>query len=124
MDRIATILFFLAMTLNISLAQDTILPIREWKEQLSIKEDLGWETWEKVFNEIQFVDSAYKCEVLAALHDKANKQNTRYQIRLAIVTKHLNFSPGWNCPEFRPGLEQLQKALRQAYELGDDLLIA
>ena len=100
------------------------LPIQTWKEKLSIKEDPGWVIWEKVFNEIQFLDTTYRCEVLALLHDNIKKQNTRYQIRLAIVTKHLNFSPGWNCPENRPGLELVQKALRQAYELGDNLLIA
>ena len=124
MYRLPTTLLFLAMALNFSIGQVANLPVREWKEKLSIKEDLGWEIWEKVFNEIQFLDTAYRCEVLALLHDKTQKQNTRYQIRLAITTKHLNFSPGWNCAENISGLEQLQIALRQAYELGDDLLIA
>jgi tetratricopeptide (TPR) repeat protein len=93
-------------------------PIKEWKEKLSVKEDIGYLKQIEVGTELHALDPKQLCQALQELKEQAKQGNSRFRIKMALIS----VSYMSTCKDSITPDAILEQALRECYELNDDHL--
>lgn len=121
MNRILLfIIFFITTTPFLCLSQSSF-PISEWKSNLSVKKDVGYLKLDEIFHALLDIDAASRCQAFTQLHNQNG--NTRFQIRMSILAA-TRLCPAPGIHDSLPIHEKLEIALRQSYEINDNVLAA
>src|SRR5687768_6574119 len=119
-----TFSFLLLLLSGILSAQHQNLPYDKWIDQLSVKTDLKTVNLFSVRDQLFGLDTM---DCLFALRELGRRgsmhQNKRFNIRFNFLQLSMGHCYSSNPEEFNP-LESSKEALRLAYELEDEFLIA
>ena len=121
LHRFLLLLLFLSIH-SAGYSQEIDLPIEEWVSKLSVKKDIKTVQLRSVSSVIAQLDSVQSCRATDMLNEKIPEQSIRYKIRLNLLKAHLSYY--YKCPGIGNILDLLKEALRLAYKIEDEMLIA
>lgn len=102
-------------------AQESNLPLQEWKSKISARSDIGFVKQNEVQQALLALDSNQICRAMHWLQEETRHGNERYRIRVVIL--EANVSSLLNkCRDLVPSAEKLEQNLRYCYELSDNNL--